>query len=96
MQVIKVEACGIYSVETEMTDGTKQSVKMYYLNGSPNTGVEWVGNSVQSDPFTFGAPWDYIFTAYINKYGQQLVGKEFIFDVDDPDGNIVKVRDGSV
>ena len=78
-----------------LDDGTESTQTIYYLNASPKTGVEWNGDLTQTDPFTFGTPWDYIFKSYIDKLGSALVGKQFIFDVDDPDGNIVKVRDGS-
>jgi hypothetical protein len=92
MQVVKVESCGINESIIDMTDGTTRTVRTYYLCGSPNTGVEWNGDESSPDPFTFSPPWDYIFKAFIDKMGQDLVGKEFIFDVDDLDGNIVKIR----
>jgi hypothetical protein len=96
MQTVNVLDCGKRTVTINTDDGSSSTHDEYFINVSEKTAVIWNGTNVQSDPFTFGSPWDYIFTHYIDTLGSNLIGKQFIFDVDDPDGNIVKVRDGSV
>ncbi len=96
MQVVNVIDCGKYVIETSVTkeDGTVELVptNMYYLYGSPETSAEWNGDGVKEEPFGMGSPWDYIFKSLIDIHGLTLIGKTLTLDVNDPDGNIVKVR----
>lgn len=96
MQVINVVDCGIRLVQTPVqTDSENVSFTnshIYYLYGSPETSSEWNGDVVKEEPFGMSSPWDYIFKSLIDQYGVTLIGKTITLDVNDPDGNIVKVR----
>jgi hypothetical protein len=96
MQVVNVVDCGIQLVQTPvmLQDGSVNLVDshMYYLNGTPETSVQWNGDSVTEEPFGMSSPWDYIFKSLIDIYGVSLIGKTLTLDVTDIDGNILKVR----
>jgi hypothetical protein len=96
MQIVTVYDCGIRlvqtPVQTESGDTHFSDVHTYFLKGSPEASSEWSGNVVQEEPFGMGSPWDFIFKGLIDKYGVNLIGKTITLDIDDADGNIVKVR----
>lgn len=64
---------------------------MYVLQTGENTTYEWNGDMTVKLPFMFGSPWDSMFQALIDIYGDSLVGKKIIYDPAEPNGNIMRV-----
>lgn len=89
-QVVNVLDCKQYAIP-ENTILQTPKIPMYVLQTGENTVYEWNGNMTVTLPFVFGSPWDAMFQALIDVYGDALIGKQIIYDPSEPNGNIMRV-----
>ena len=89
-QVVSILACKQYVIPANDKLLTPE-VPMYVLQTGENTTYEWNGDMTVKLPFMFGSPWDSMFQALIDIYGDSLVGKKIIYDPAEPNGNIMRV-----
>lgn len=89
-QVVNIIDCKKYVIPENNQLQTPE-VPMYVLQTSENTTFEWCGDMTVKMPFTFGSPWDSMFQALIDVYGDSLIGKQVVYDPAEPNGNIMRV-----
>jgi hypothetical protein len=89
-QIVNVLDCKQYAIP-ENTILQTPEIPMYVLQTGENTVYEWNGNMTVTLPFVFGSPWDSMFQALIDVYGDALIGKQIIYDPSEPNGNIMRV-----
>jgi hypothetical protein len=89
-QIVNIIACNAYKIP-ENTELLTPEIPMYLLQTGENTTYEWNGDMTVRLPFTFASPWDSMFQALIDIYGDSLVGKQIIYDPSEPNGNIMRV-----
>jgi len=89
-QIVNIIDCSKYIIP-ENTTLIRPAIDMYVLQTGENTTYEWNGSMTLTLPFVFGSPWDAMFQALIDVYGDTLIGKQIIYDPSEPNGNIMRV-----
>lgn len=89
-QVVNVLDCKRYVIPAN-TELQTPEIPMYVLQTGENTTFEWSGDMTVKLPFTFSSPWDSMFQALVDFYGDSLIGKQVIYDPTEPNGNIMRV-----
>lgn len=89
-QVVNIIDCTKYVIPANTQLQTPE-MPMYKLQTGYATTYEWNGNMTVKLPFSFEQPWDAVFQALIDFYGDALIGKQVIYDPEEPNGNIMRI-----